>query len=96
MQDKELELHNRANSARDYFESVCNTDEMKTFHQAICKNFNMDRVFTIEDVKYLLYEYEDIKKFGVENFQENESVVAAINYVNAEKEYYNYINEIYE
>lgn len=92
MQGKELELYNRSNSARDYFENVCNIDDMKKFHQAVCEKFNIDRIFSVEDVTYLLYEYEDIKKFGVENFQENESVVAAINYVNAEKEYYNYIN----
>lgn len=91
----EIELNNKVTDTRNYFESVCNTDEMKSFHQAICKNFNIDRVFTIEDVMYLLYENNEIVAFAIKNFSDNVSVMAAINYNNTEKEYYKFINENY-
>ena len=91
----EIELKNKVTETRNYFESICNTDEMKSFHQAICKNFNIDRIFTIGDVKYLLYENDEIVAFAIKNFSDNASVMAAINYNTAEKEYYNYINDNY-
>ena len=91
----EKQLHNASINARNYFENVYNIEEMQNFHRAVCEKYNMDRIFTTEDVMYLLYEFEEIVKFAIENFSDNVSVMAAINYNNAEKEYYNYINENY-
>lgn len=88
----ENELHNSSVNARNYFENVCNVDEMILFHRAVCDKFNMDRIFSIEDITYLLYEFDEIVAFAIKNFSDNESVMAAINYNNAEKEYYNFID----